>query len=868
MKSYIYSHKNCRLTNEGLIFESKTGKCTLDLNDSQNVRLIFSRISGDGRVSIIMGDETQTYIISSKNNFQLDIVITAPKIELIRPKNSFGEIILNNVLIQDSMSKWNETFRKIQSKYIRAINDDLYASDGAYIHPKDLVEHIVTVPEKSYIYHDDKIIFRQCKITSLVLKSEEKLEQELKFEIFNSTKSLSFKKSAYNGKKLKYIYSAGQHFLLLKPVSTANFSVSSIEENKEYTVSITLKKLNGNGRMHFNISNKNIVSASDLLINATSNFETFSFVIETGSIDFPGELFKINLAMLDDGVGEVLVSDILVYSKTPAPEIIFQKTQNNQIIAGRPQEIKQNAKQNVNKLSTPLISKNLPPLLNPSINKHSFNIKPNQDRKFVIIIPSYKNEKWVEKNISSALNQNYPFFRVIFIDDCSSDSTFNVAQQVVKKLKAEIKITLIKNPVRKGALCNLYHAIHSCADDEIIVTLDGDDWLAHNNVLAHLNTVYNSGDVWMTYGQYTNWPDGGRGLCKQIPNHIIDTNAYRAHEWCSSHLRTFYAWLFKSIKLEDFRYQDQEFMSMAWDMTMCFPMLEMSNKHHRFIPEVLYVYNLENPLNDHKVNKKLQQDTDKFVRSKARYQPKIPQTTNNEKTKVGLLIIGTNKYIQYINHLISSADRYFLTDEKYEVTYFVFTDGDINFATNRNTDLIKIEHKPFPFASMDRFKHFNTNKDKLEKMDYLYYVDADSLFVDNVGEEIIGDLVGVTHCGFYKQKGTFETNINSKLYHSPEKTKDKIYYGGGFSGGTSSKYLELSRIGEDMIEQDLKNGIMPLWHDETFLNYYFINNPPDITLSPSYHYPQDNQEIIKKWKSDYFEPRIMLLEKYHEGIRA
>ena len=43
--------------------------------------------------------------------------------------------------------------------------------------------------------------------------------------------------------------------------------------------------------------------------------------------------------------------------------------------------------------------------------------------------------------------------------------------------------------------------------------------------------------------------------------------------------------------------------------------------------------------------------------------------------KVGLLIIATNKYIQFLQPLIESADNHFLKNQ--EVTYFVFTNKDI-----------------------------------------------------------------------------------------------------------------------------------------------------------------------------------------------
>jgi len=112
------------------------------------------------------------------------------------------------------------------------------------------------------------------------------------------------------------------------------------------------------------------------------------------------------------------------------------------------------------------------------------------DKNFVIVIPSYKNSQWCEKNISSALNQNYNNFRIIFTDDNSSDDTFDKVEKIVRNHPKSDKCSIHKNKVRIGALENLYNMIVRCNDEEIVITLDGDDWLAHDNVLATLNRVY------------------------------------------------------------------------------------------------------------------------------------------------------------------------------------------------------------------------------------------------------------------------------------------------------------------------------------------------------------------------------------------
>src|SRR3989304_7228452 len=103
-------------------------------------------------------------------------------------------------------------------------------------------------------------------------------------------------------------------------------------------------------------------------------------------------------------------------------------------------------------------------------------------KKIVVVIPSYKNENWCDKNLQSVFSQNYLNFRVLYTNDCSPDGTAQLVQRFIDNYNISDKIKFINNSERLGAMHNLYNMIHSCEDDEIVVTLDGDDMLAHTHV--------------------------------------------------------------------------------------------------------------------------------------------------------------------------------------------------------------------------------------------------------------------------------------------------------------------------------------------------------------------------------------------------
>jgi histo-blood group ABO system transferase len=225
--------------------------------------------------------------------------------------------------------------------------------------------------------------------------------------------------------------------------------------------------------------------------------------------------------------------------------------------------------------------------------------------------------------------------------------------------------------------------------------------------------------------------------------------------------------------------------------------------------------------------------------------------------KIGLLVIATGKYDQFIPPLYKSMKKYFM--KNHEVTMFVFTDKEMP----KKEDLVSLEHnhEPWPNPTLKRYHTFDKYKDILFNMDYLYYCDADMLFVGEVGDEILPDtetgLVGTEHPGFYGGKrGTYDTNKDSTAF--VKNNEGFIYFAGGFNGGTSKSFLKMSSIIKNNVDKDLSNNIIALWHDESHINRYFIDNPPKV-LNPSYCYPES-------WNLP-FEKKLLALDKNHNEIR-
>jgi len=227
--------------------------------------------------------------------------------------------------------------------------------------------------------------------------------------------------------------------------------------------------------------------------------------------------------------------------------------------------------------------------------------------------------------------------------------------------------------------------------------------------------------------------------------------------------------------------------------------------------------------------------------------------------EIGLLVIATKKYIQFVAPLWESTKKYFMAGTPHKVHMFVFTDSP---TVPEGTILIPQEHQKWPFSTLCRYHMFTRHKEQLSKMDYLFYSDADMRFEGNVGEEILGELVATQHPGFYDKPYSFfsqsyEKRPQSKCYMPPG--YGKAYYAGGFNGGRATRFLQMAEELKEWIDTDLKNGIIPIWNDESAANRYWAEHPPTVVLNPAYCYQEER--VMP------FERKLVALLKNHAELR-
>jgi hypothetical protein len=223
--------------------------------------------------------------------------------------------------------------------------------------------------------------------------------------------------------------------------------------------------------------------------------------------------------------------------------------------------------------------------------------------------------------------------------------------------------------------------------------------------------------------------------------------------------------------------------------------------------------------------------------------------------KIGILTIATGKYSMYLPELIESCENLFLSD--YEKSYFVYTDSDMSdlpeFKGSEKVIKIQQEKLGWPYDSMLRFHMFDSFRDMLSKVDYLFFMNANMKVVSVIDDYILPKenacgIVVTQHPGYYKRIGVWglphENNRRSEFYVAQHQRER--YFQGCFNGGRSDEFLSMCATLKEKIDKDLTRGIIPVWHDETALNWYVINKDP-LILPPIYAYPEHcDGEVIKK----------------------
>lgn len=90
---------------------------------------------------------------------------------------------------------------------------------------------------------------------------------------------------------------------------------------------------------------------------------------------------------------------------------------------------------------------------------------------FSIVVPVHNKEKYIDKTLTSVLQQTYPYFELILVNDGSKDSSGAICD---KYAASDQRIKVIHQ--QNGGVSNARNTGIKAASTELIAFLDADDW--------------------------------------------------------------------------------------------------------------------------------------------------------------------------------------------------------------------------------------------------------------------------------------------------------------------------------------------------------------------------------------------------------
>lgn len=232
--------------------------------------------------------------------------------------------------------------------------------------------------------------------------------------------------------------------------------------------------------------------------------------------------------------------------------------------------------------------------------------------------------------------------------------------------------------------------------------------------------------------------------------------------------------------------------------------------------------------------------------------------------KIAILYIGTSRYTIFWDEFYRSCEKNLLP--KCEKHYFFFTDSN-EFQSNDKITVVSQENLGWPLITALRYKILNKVKEQLKDYDYAFFFNGNMEVIRKVTEEELlpteedGWIVAPLHSGNKRIKSNyeFEYERNPKSTSYIPYGEGMYYFHAGLLGGRVKEFLEMLDVCEKMMDDDLKNNIIPKFHDESVFNKYVLTHKHKI-LSNNYIHPthgkpflmlNPNVKIIQRDKSKF-----------------
>ena len=130
-------------------------------------------------------------------------------------------------------------------------------------------------------------------------------------------------------------------------------------------------------------------------------------------------------------------------------------------------------------------------------------------------IPVYKSVDYIQRSISSALNQTYSSIEILVIDDCGNDGSIDIIERMKAEHSRGCDMRIIKHEQNKGVAAARNRIIDEALGDYLYF-MDSDDVIAENTIALMMQHVRQY-DAEIVFGSYEKIEISGKKILYQYP---------------------------------------------------------------------------------------------------------------------------------------------------------------------------------------------------------------------------------------------------------------------------------------------------------------------------------------------------------------
>jgi len=156
--------------------------------------------------------------------------------------------------------------------------------------------------------------------------------------------------------------------------------------------------------------------------------------------------------------------------------------------------------------------------------------KNSNNQKISVIIPNYNYERYLEQRLTSIINQSHKPDEIIFLDDCSSDGSVDLATSILKQY--DIPFQIIVNDVNQGIYKQWLKGIN-LAKNDLIWIAEADDYASPDFLCSLCYLLEENENIGLVYAQSKIVDENDKTISENI---LFHTDAIDRTKWLKSYI--------------------------------------------------------------------------------------------------------------------------------------------------------------------------------------------------------------------------------------------------------------------------------------------------------------------------------------------